>query len=274
MRLFRSVIVALLIGIVLAPISARAGGWWNSIDLDSSSLAIGEKFTFRQQLAFADSGAAQRARGLNYGAYLMRDINQDLLDRAMSVPDPKRWWEPVPGMIRVGDVKILGSSSNWVRAAVRISLPEIGTGSYYLMLCDPGCRRPLADVVPTRVRVTAEPLAAEALRQVARYRAHTDMKILRLDRLARGARARAVALEAEVARMDAEMGALRTRLAASGEAPSNRWEPYVLGATAGTLLVLLGTLLASALRRRVGSPVGDIALEDIPDDARELTSVK
>lgn len=88
MTIVRSLLVLLVIGACLLPAPAAAGGWWNGIDLNSEYLAIGETFEFRQQVAFADSVAAEEALNEDYGAYLMSAVNQRMLDRAMGKGQP------------------------------------------------------------------------------------------------------------------------------------------------------------------------------------------
>lgn len=251
----RSLLVLLVAGASLWPSPAAAGGgWWNFIDLDSEYLATGETFTFRQQIAFPDSVAAEEARSEDYGAYLMQDINQRVLDRAMGKANPKRWWEPVDGMMRVGDVTWLGSNSNLYRVSVRLSIPEIPPGTYYLMLCDPGCRTPLADIVPTTVRVTDEPLAAQASRQIERYRAHFDSKLLRIDALARRSIGRARGAEQDIAEMSARIGALNDRLERLRDRPQPfPWVPVVSAAALGAFFASVLMLVLKARRAPVVS---------------------
>ena len=272
MRVLRWSLVTIIVGMILGPAPASAGGWWNFIDLDSSYIAVGERLTFRQQIAFADSVAAEQARSEDYGAYLMHDINQRVLDRAMGKANPKRWWEPVDGMLRVGDVEILPSSSNLVRAAVHLSIPEIPTGNYYLMLCDAGCRNPLPDVIPSKVVVSADALSAKTARQLRRLSNSTGVQILRLDDRVRRSNARVLGLEDEILQMHAQVAALRGRLAAPEE--GTPWASYLPGIGGGLLIALLAGGTRQAMRRK-RKPALDVemAIEDLPEDARELTTV-
>ena len=275
MRALRWSLAMVVAGMILAPTPPSAGGgWWNFIDLDSSYLGIGERFTFRQQLAFPDSVAAAQARKEDYGAYLMRDINQRVLDRAMGKANPKRWWAPVDRMLRVGDVEILPSNGNFVNAAVRLSIPEIPTGNYYLMLCDAGCRNPLADVVPSPVVVSADALSAKTARELRRLSDSTGVQIMRLDRRVRRSSAQVRGLEDEIVQMHAQIAALRDRPASPEERSDALWPSYLVGLGGGLLIALLAMGARLAMRRK-GNPVPkrETAIEDIPDDTRELTTI-
>lgn len=273
MTRIRSLLAVGVAAACLWPTPTTAGGWWNHIDLDSPHLAVGESLSFRQPVTFWNISAARRALSAEraateaYAAYLMGHVDQAMLDRAMSTAEPGQWWEPPTDLVRVGDVELMGSDSNLVRATVRLSVPDMPPGTYYMMLCDVGCRTPLGDIVPTAIRLTDEPFAARALRLIERYRAHFDSKLLRIDRLARKSLSRTLDAEQDIAELKARVGALSSEIESLRHRPApGPWGPVAAGAAGGSMVVLTGALGMMLLRRRRGA----IAVPVVPDDARQL----
>lgn len=140
------------------------------------------------------------------------------------------------------------------------------------MLCDSGCRTPLGDIVPTTVRVIDEPLAARALRQIERYRAHFDSKLLRIDGLARRSMSRTLGTEKDIAEMTARVSALTDRLDGLGDRPvSFPWAPVASAAAVGALLACAAMLVLKARRAViVRGPASETATAAVPVDPREL----
>jgi len=99
--------------LLLSPLPARAGGgWWSSIDYHARYLGAGESLTVRSEFSFRNMELARKARSNDYRAYLIRGVDTERLDRAMSGFEPKRWWTPPKEMILIGDVTLSGWNAN------------------------------------------------------------------------------------------------------------------------------------------------------------------
>ena len=169
----RSVIlVSVVLTIVLAaPSSAFGGGWWSSIDADQH-MATGQEFEFvTKQVMFQSIEEAKLAESETFYAYLLQNIDQQMLREATSKEFSPDWWDPTGARaIKVGTVRVSGSQSNLTRATAHIDLTGVQPGNYSLMFCDSGCQHALADLVPTAITVVEDPLLARVANRV------TDMR--------------------------------------------------------------------------------------------------
>ena len=250
---------------LLAAPPSTAGGWWTFVHIDGQYVGVGETRVARSAALFDTIEQAERAQTKRYYAYLVRGYDNALLRRAMTQPEPRRWWalSPDAELVRVGRVQLGGWNANLGKAHARIRIPEIAAGRWALMFCDAGCREPMANAIPTSVRVTADALTArtadrvaaleERMRVVADLRADLRDARLRVD----GAAARAENMRRDLNSLTRRMQALEA--AAQVPPPSSAWPWGVAGAFALLTVVILVTT-----RRRAGSPDRTVAF---PDDA-------
>ena len=193
---------ALLLSAVMAftlilPWTANAGGWWSGIGPLGRHVGIGETVTVRTEVWFRTIAAAERARTTAFYAYLVRGIDNGRLRWATSRPQPGRWWAPPERSLPIGTVELSRWDVNIAVATTHLEVPQVAPGTYHVMLCDDGCRNPLANVIPQRVRVTPEPLAAETARKLDRVALQSDLRIRRLRQDLREANRQLVDMGAE-----------------------------------------------------------------------------
>lgn len=263
--------VALVTSIALLPAPARAGGWWSSINLDGRHLGIGEKLTVRSEVLFSTVQAAEEARRTQYHAYLLGDFDQAGLKRAMTRPAPKHWWTPPKELILVGDVELSQWDSNLAMSTANLAIPEMRPGRYHLMLCDSGCRAPLGDLIPQRVVVSSEPLAAQSARKLQETKERLNLALARVRHDLRQSTARAKDAQAQAAEGADAIARLEQKLSSSDpDPPSTPWLSYAGWFLAG----VAGTLALTRRRRQDFSSHADFPLEQVPDDPRELAGTK
>lgn len=189
--------------------------------------------------------AATEALDQRFYAYALRGFDDSIVETAMSKASPGDWWSLGDAeAVRLGPVALTRSgSSNLARARGSFQVPELPGGSYDLMICDAGCAHPLADLIPARFTVVADPATARALARVDRL----DGRLERQERKLVGARAagrRAIAAathaQSDVEALEARILALERRGGESRDLglPS----AWVLGASllAGTVFGSLG----------------------------------
>lgn len=151
----RSVLATGCVAAVLIVLpSATAGGWWTSIRLDRTRVAVGQEMKVQANVMFRSVDAAEAAQtGEAQGAfyvYLLRGFDYSVVQRAMRKPSPRNWWSVGHAdAFRVGRVVIGGQESNLALANASFRVPEVPPGRYTVMFCDAGCAHPLADVIPT-----------------------------------------------------------------------------------------------------------------------------
>jgi hypothetical protein len=162
---------ALAIGCVavalIVPPSATAGGWWTSIRLDRTRVAVGQEMQVHASVMFRSIDAAEAAqKGGTQGdfyVYLLRGLDYSVVQRAMRKPSPQNWWTIGSAeAFRAGRVVINRQESNLGVAKASFRVPDVPLGRYAVMFCDEACTHPLADVIPTRPKqltVTARPTA-------------------------------------------------------------------------------------------------------------------
>jgi hypothetical protein len=254
---------------VLAAPPSTAGGWWSSIQIERQYVGVGETVVARSEAFFDTIAQAERAQTKRYYAYLVRGYDDASLRRAMAQGKPRGWWalSPDAELVRVGRVRLAGFNANLGKAHARIEIPEIATGGWALMFCDAGCRGPLANAIPTSVRVTADALAAKTAARVAALKERTQgVADLRADLrdARRDARLRADGAAARAEDMRRDLNSLTRRIqaleaAAQEPPPSSAWPWGVAGA-----LALLTVGIVVATRRRAGPSNRTAAW---PDDA-------
>ena len=247
----RLVALGSLILTLAIPQAVAAGGWWSSIGLDRATVAPGQQVRVRTEVLFRSERDARQAQAREWRVYLLRGLDWRVVERAMGREFTRGWWTPgAAEAVDLGPVAVQWPGGILAEARASVRVPEVRTGTYSLMLCDRGCRRPLADVVPLRrFTVVADPIVAgmavevDALRD--RLRTQTS----------RTAQVRAVAYgalrEARKAQRDAErFAAANARLErhvreldASGE--GSLW---LLGA-AGLIALVAGAAGSFLLRR-------------------------
>jgi hypothetical protein len=252
----RHLMLAFLAALLL-PVSATAGGWWSFAQTDRSTVAVGQRVKVEAGVMFSSAQAARRARDGQFYVYALRGLDWAAVSSAMTKAVPGDWWslgnaeavELAPVDLRVGD-------GNLGRARAVFTVPDLPVRSYALMLCDAGCARPLADVVPTRgFTVVADPATAKLAEQTRRLEerlATAQRRSAASARTAgRGASAAAATAESEVRALSKKVSALERQL---GEPAGPSGPPFwtlagwlIAGALAGALAVLM-------LRRRSGQP--------------------
>lgn len=150
---------------------ARAGGWWNSIELGAPLWAPGMSVQVQAGDAwFPSRKAAERAhRDGSYQAYLLEGFDYAIVDRALAHDFRPRWWELGDARaIHLGPVVLARPGANLVDATARFEVPEVAPGRYEVMFCNDGCTRSFADVIPTTVTIIEDRVVAELSRRVER----------------------------------------------------------------------------------------------------------
>jgi hypothetical protein len=251
---------------LVAPTTAVAGGWWSHIDLQRQYLVQGRTVETGTVFLFSSIEAAERARDTGgYFAYLIAGLDWDIVERAMSRPEPKHWWS-IEGArpIRVGSVNLGGWDANMARATTRFVVPEtLEPGRYALMLCDAGCRNPLGDIVPSSVRVVASSLEGELAHRVDELERQLRQRTHQIRRL-REAVAEGADLEADVGSLRARVVVLEAQLdrasepapvPTAGEDASVPWWTLAGWFLAG--VATIGLVAVVAWRRRPPDPAGE-----------------
>ena len=157
----RCAAVFLFLVVLAVPAPAAAGGWWSFIELESTYLAPGMRVEAADSgLSFTSTKEAERARRTGrYYVYLIEGLDLDTVKDQMLRADPRRgWWALGDAMaLRAGRVSLRGWHANLARAHARFVTPDLRPGIYTVMFCDAGCRHPLGDAIPSKVRVVADP---------------------------------------------------------------------------------------------------------------------
>jgi hypothetical protein len=269
MRLQRVALAALVIASSFASTSARAGGWWSSIHLNGRHIGIGETVNARAEVLFRTLQVARDARTTEYYAYLARGLDTKALERAMSQPEPRRWWTPPRELLLVGDVDLSQWDSNLAMSRADLTVPDVPPGRYDLVFCDKGCRNPLGNLIPLPVQISDDTLAAQTARKLQATKERLELTVARLHRNLRLVEKKAVAAEANAEESADAIAALRKRLSSldTSRGPSTPWVPYVAW-------FVTAVLIAAALRRRRSVPMTEhrTTPEQVPDDTRELVS--
>jgi hypothetical protein len=147
-------VIGFVAAVLFVSPSATAGGWWTSIRLDRTTVAVGQEMKVHASVMFRSVDAAEAARNgeaqSTFYVYLLRGFDYSIVRRAMREASPQNWWSlGSADLFNVGRVVIRARVSNLAAANASFRVPEVRPGKYTVMLCDAGCTHPLADVVPT-----------------------------------------------------------------------------------------------------------------------------
>ena len=258
---------------VLLQRSVAAGGWWNFISLDGP-IGVGESLEHRvEDVTYSTTEQTEAALRVQWYAYLLPGFKTQALDRAMRKAEPGDWWVPPSKAILAGEIDLSNKGSGFLDATVRLTVPDIPTGPYHLMLCDLGCRTPLGDVIPQRVDVAADAFSAQLARKLERKNLRLQETLVRqrrqLRREIRQVERQLVETKLESAKTD-EVARLADEVARlRRERPSTPWMAFGGWFVAGAAVSALALVV---LRRRkdAASAEGEVSVVRVPDDAREL----
>ena len=254
-------VTSLVIAIVgLTASTARAkGGWWHFVN-SPATVAAGETLEFTDQaIMFTTLAQADRARTeQGHYAYLIENLDFDMVTEATRHGFDPDWWQPGDATLyEAGTVEFHDGKSNLVDATIHLEIPQVGAGTYVLMLCNLGCTQPLGDVVPSKVTVTADREVAELARRVDSLRWRLATLRTRLHDNLRGGladhdlRADATALEREFTDLQNDVLRMEQGAQASVRALEKRVESLEKReGFMGVAWVGLGGLLLSALAWR------------------------
>lgn len=241
----RIALVLTIVGaVILATAPASAGGWWSFIDLGGSFAARGETLQIEEEILFdahsqLDEIAPARSGERAYFAYLIDDVDRKMLGRAMSRPFNEDWWEPPPDPVQVGPVTFDRWDSNLAWVHLDATIPAVPTGRYWFMLCDLGCGRPLADVVPTELTIVPDRLTGRLMSRIQTLRRAVNERVGPLEKSNAGVWARANRAHERIAGLETEVAGLERALEKNADEPrfALAWFPFLGGfALAAALL--------------------------------------
>jgi hypothetical protein len=255
---------------LLVPAPATAGGWWTFVQTDRSSVAVGQRVKVEASLMFSSKLAAQAALDDRYYVYALRDVDWSAVTRAMTKASPGDWWSRGDAeAVELGPVDLRVGNGNLGRARAAFTLPELPARTYALMLCDAGCARPLAEVVPTRgFTVVADPATAQLAERTKRLEARLVAAQRRSLAAARAAGRRARSAELEVRALEQRLGALDRQVADPAKPSGPPLWALSGWAVAGGLATFLAFLILR--RRRAESPHALDIWHPSDDELREL----
>jgi hypothetical protein len=259
-------VLAASVSLMLLQTSASAGGWWTTVDLHDQYLGVGESLKIKvSEVLYGSIEEAKEAQGINYYAYLVKEFDRGLLERAMTRPDPDRWWRPLSPVINAGEVTLFEGDANLTRGRLHLLIPEIPPGRYSLMLCDADCRTPLGNHIPVPVNVTEDVLAAKTARRLDGTNERLRLALARVRRDVRQTQ-RQVRHVQNQANEEEGAATLPEKPASDADEGMPPWITY-----AGWFIAGAAAALSLTRRRRQTSSHPDLVIERIPDDARELT---
>lgn len=162
-------VAVLVIGLLLVPAPAAAGGWWTFIQLDKESVAVGERVTASARVMFTSQEQARAvAEEGGYHAYLVRGVDRDRLDEAMATAPPGEWWTVPDTILHLAELEVTGTDANLADVHATFTVPDVESGLYGLMFCSKGCNEPLADVIPRLdIPLHDDPLLTHIVRTLA-----------------------------------------------------------------------------------------------------------
>jgi hypothetical protein len=265
----RRLMLASLVALLL-PAPATAGGWWTFVQTDRSTVAVGQRVKVEASLMFSSNRAARQAQEDRFYVYALRGLDWSAVTRAMSTASPGDWWsrgdaeavELAPVSLRIG-------GGNLGRARAVFTLPELPARTYALMLCDAGCARPLADVVPTRgLTVVADPATAQLAERTKRLEARLAAAQRRALAVGRAAGRRARSAELEVRALEQRLSGLDRQIVDPARPSGPPLWALAGWAVAGALAAALAFLVLR--RRRAESPEAFDAWHPSDAELREL----
>jgi hypothetical protein len=255
--------------LVLLQHPASAGGWWTNLDLHDQHLGIGETLTVKiDEVLYASIEEAKHATTTDFYAYLVNDFDRELLDRAMTRSNPRRWWRPLSPPIKVGHVTLWGRDANLARGRVRLTIPDIPPGRYTMMLCDEGCNTPLGNHIPIPVNIASDALAAQTARRLDNANERLQLALGRVRRDVKQAQRQLRIAETDAAEALDAVARLERRSATKSDSNTFPWIAY-----AGWFFAGAFASLVLARRSRKSEPP-HVIIERIPDDASELTQMR
>lgn len=268
MRGLKLVVLFFVATTLLAP-PAFAGGWWSYLQVPGQYFGVGETITFTEnEVMFDTIEEADAARSEAFGVYLVESYNKQLLDDAMTRPQPDVWWQPQSTPMRVGDLKLINQDSNLMKARVSFTVPAVPPGRYALVLCsNPDCAQSLGNVIPSDVAIVDDPLLAQTARRVANESFKNEMALVRVRHRLKGMREQLSNLRTQADEQQ-DSGASSAPVSPTrAPEPPTPWVAY-----AGWFLAGLATACLFLLGRRPKPTAHQVLGEPIPDDARELVN--
>jgi hypothetical protein len=166
-------------------------------------------------------------------------------------------------------VRISGWDTNAAFAAATLYIPEVPSGSYYVMLCSAACREPLADLVPKPIQVVDDSLSAKTARKLETTKDKVQLALQRMRHDLRREGKRRRAAETDVAQVVRDVASLRKRTDSLDKDP--QFVPWIayLGWFAGGV----GCATAAAINRRRRAAPGATSEgppQHLPSEDREL----
>ena len=190
---------------------ALAGGWYHYVRFPElvspgETLELETEDVWFQTIAQAEEARTQQG----YYAFLIEDLDEEMLAKAMSTDYVANWWQLGEASAHhAGTVTAHGGSSNLVDATIRLEIPDVSPGHYWLMLCDLDCGTAMGSVIPREVRVVDDAGFAQLARRIDHLESRVGDLRLNLRRNFRGARNDA---ETDVGKLRADLRKLRAAL--------------------------------------------------------------
>jgi hypothetical protein len=232
------------------------------VHLDRQAVAVGERVRVQSEAWFPSIADAEEAEeNGRYYVYLLRHLDDSVVDRAMMKPFRKNWWSPgAAETVRVARVRLDMAGSNLGSAQASFVLPKLALGTYAVMLCDDGCEHPLASVVPTPgFTVVADPATARLARRLDRVQRRVAGQGRRLAAAREAAQAaagqaqeKARAVGWHLVRLEKKLNALERQIRDKPDPGSSTLWQFGGWLVAATLALASATLLSR--RRRSRSP--------------------
>lgn len=233
------VISAMIVFLFLVPQSSAAGGgWWDGIQVDRTYVAPGQTVTAETPFLFETIELAEMARKDGaFFAYLIEGLDREMVREGMGqVWNPGWWKQDWVAAHQIGRVELSGWDSNSAIARSEFTTPVLSPGRYDLMFCSTHCARPLGHIVPVRLTVSSDPVAARVASAFRNYRMKSTF---RHQRLRHGLRETRASLREQGARLDElenEVSRLVDRLRRRTDEGSEESLTWGFGLLAGGLL--------------------------------------
>ena len=172
----------------------------------------------------------------------------------MRKPPRNLWSLGGAGAIQVGRVAVSVLDGNLARARAVFTVPELPAETYHLMLCDAACTEPLANVIPARFTVVADPATARMARRLDRL----EQRIRRQAGPLATARADADRARVTARNAHSDVQQLEGRVSSLADdgrrLPVGAWWAYAGWLVAGALMGALALLILRGRRSRPPRP--------------------